>query len=142
MVQYPYEIANRKADRGLTLVLTGPALDPGKELRARAMMLPGNEITVAPRRDAVHKRRRPKPVRCSICTGTIWFHPIALKEPQGAPEPRREWVLCRSCHEALLTQMRLSPVRSPLRLRIALGLVAAERDRKSTRLNSSHVKIS
>ena len=102
-------------------------------------MLPGNEVTVATRRDAVHKRRRHKPVRCSICTGAIWFHPIALKEPVGAPEPRREWVLCRSCHEALLTQMRLSPVRSPLRLRIALGLVAAERSPKAYGA-SSHIR--
>jgi hypothetical protein len=90
-------------------------------------MIPGNDVTVATRRGTVQKVRRHKPIRCSICTRTIWFHPIALQEPPGAPEPRRAWVLCRTCHEILLTHMRLSPVRSPLRLRIALGLVAAER---------------
>ena len=56
-----------------------------------------------------------------------WFHAIPLMEPEGVPEPRQEWTLCRRCHEALLVQMRLSPIRSPLRLRIAMGLVAAER---------------
>lgn len=90
-------------------------------------MIPGNDLTIATRRDTVQKARRPRPIRCSICTGAIWFRPIALKEPPGAPEPRRAWVLCRTCHETLLTYMHLSPVRSPLRLRIALGLVAAER---------------
>lgn len=90
-------------------------------------MLPGNDVTVTTRHSHVQKARRHKPTRCSICTGAIWLHPIALQEPAGVPEPRRIWVLCRSCHEALLLRMRLSPVHSPLRLRIALGLVAAER---------------
>jgi hypothetical protein len=48
-------------------------------------------------------------------------------EPEGVPEPRQQWTLCKRCHEALLVQMRRSPVRTPLRLRIAMGLVAAER---------------
>lgn len=48
-------------------------------------------------------------------------------EPVGAPEPRQMWTLCKRCHRALLVEMRRSPVRSPLRLRIAMGIVAAER---------------
>jgi hypothetical protein len=36
-------------------------------------------------------------------------------------------VLCKSCHEALLLEMRRSSLRSPVRLRVAMGLVAAER---------------
>ena len=89
-------------------------------------MVPGHDVKIATGRETAYKKRRGL-TRCSICADAIWFHPIALKEPVGAPEPRREWVLCHSCHEALLTQMRLSPIRSPLRLRIAMGLVAAER---------------
>jgi hypothetical protein len=57
----------------------------------------------------------------------IWFNAIPLMEPEGVPEPRQVWTLCSRCHQALLVQMRLSPVRTPLRLRIAIGLVAAER---------------
>src|SRR6266705_7117455 len=64
---------------------------------------------------------------CSICTSRIWFNAVPLMEPEGAPEPRRSWVLCNDCYQALLIEMRRSPVRSPLRLRIAVGLVAAER---------------
>ena len=74
--------------------------------------------------------RRPKKrtsVECSICTSHIWFESIPLFEPEGVPEPRRSWTLCKSCHRALLAELRRSPIRSPLRLRIAMGLVAAER---------------
>jgi hypothetical protein len=57
----------------------------------------------------------------------IWFNPIALKEAAGAPEPRQEWVICKPCHNALLVEMSRSIIHSPIRLRIAIGLVAAER---------------
>lgn len=57
--------------------------------------------------------------------------PIALKEPIGAPEPLQEWVLCQPCNEALLVEMSRSTIRSPVRLRIAIGLVAAERSPKA-----------
>src|SRR5947207_9445284 len=90
-------------------------------------MRPGNDVPVATRRATVQRGRWYKPIRCSICTSFIWFHPIALKEPVGAPEPRQECVLCKPCHAALLVEMRRSSIRSPMRLRIAMGLVAAER---------------
>ena len=89
--------------------------------------MPGNDITVATRRETGQRWRWYKPVRCSICTSFIWFQPIALKEAVGAPEPRHEWVLCKPCHEALLVEVSRSSLRSPARLRIAMGLVAAER---------------
>jgi hypothetical protein len=69
----------------------------------------------------------------------IWFHPIALKEAVGAPEPRHEWVLCKPCHEALLVEMRRYSIRSPTRLRIAIGLVAAERSPKAYTI-STHMR--
>ncbi len=64
---------------------------------------------------------------------------MALKEPIGAPEPRHEWVLCKPCHEALLVEMRRSSIRSPARLRIAMGLVAAERSPKAHPM-STHIR--
>jgi hypothetical protein len=101
-------------------------------------MLPGNDVTVATGRETGQRWRWYKPIRCSICTSFIWFHPIALNEPVGAPEPRQEWVLCKSCHEALLVEMRRSSIRSPARLRIAMGLVAAERSPKAYHM-STHI---
>jgi len=102
-------------------------------------MVPGNDVTVANKRETGSKRRWFKPARCSICKSFIWFYPIALREPSGAPEPRREWVLCKHCHEALLVQMHRSPIRSSTRLRIAMGLVAAERSPEAYN-TSSHVR--
>ncbi len=64
---------------------------------------------------------------CSICTSRIWFDAVHLMESEDVPEPRHAWVLCRECYQALVVEMRRSPVRTPLRLRIAIGLVASER---------------
>ena len=93
--------------------------------------MPGNDVTVATRQKTGQRRRWYKRIRCSICTSFIWFYPIALKEPADAPEPRQEWLLCKRCHEALLVEMSRSSLRSPVRLRIAMGLVAAERSPKA-----------
>lgn len=65
--------------------------------------------------------------RCSICTRHIWFNPAYLIEPLGVPEPRRSWTLCKRCHTLLLAEMERSPVLSPLRLRIAMGIIASDR---------------
>lgn len=94
-------------------------------------MLPEQHSTMVSRRETGSGGRWYKPVRCSICLNFIWFRPIAHQEPVGAPEPRRAWFLCKRCHEALLVEMRRSSIQSPARLRIAMGLVAAERSPKA-----------
>ena len=66
-------------------------------------------------------------VRCSICTRHIWANATYLVEPLGVPEPRQSWTLCKRCHALLLAEMERSPVLSPLRLRIAVGIIAADR---------------
>ncbi len=82
---------------------------------------------VAVRREGSRRQRRRVITRCSICNGRIWFHPLRVTEPEGVPEPRLNWALCKPCYHALLQEMRVSPVRSPLRLRVAIGIVASER---------------
>jgi hypothetical protein len=77
-------------------------------------------------RDGSRKKKR-LGTCCSICTRHIWFDYVALTEPEGVPEPRHSWTLCHECHLALVTEMRRSPVRSPLRLRVAMGIIASER---------------
>lgn len=83
--------------------------------------------TVTLQRNKSHQSRKQRIIRCSICERRMWYNFIPLIEPEDVPAPRQEWTLCKRCHEELLAQLRLSPVRSPLRLRIAIGLVAAER---------------
>jgi hypothetical protein len=91
------------------------------------MMMPGDDGTDGTLQATGQRGFRNTFTHCSICTSVVWFHPIEIKEPVGVPEPRHEWVLCKPCHEALLVEMRRSTLRSSARLRIAIGLVAAER---------------
>ncbi len=90
-------------------------------------ILRGGEPAITLQRGNSRRPRKSVITRCSICMRRTWFHTIHLIEPEGVPDPRQEWALCRRCHQALLIQMRVSPVRTPLRLRIAIGLVASER---------------
>lgn len=82
---------------------------------------------VAVRHEGPRRQRRRVVTHCSICNGRIWFHPLRVTEPEGVPEPRLTWALCKPCYHALVNEMRISPVRSPLRLRVAVGIVASER---------------
>ncbi len=87
----------------------------------------GGEPAVTLHRDNSRRPRKRVITRCSICDRRTWHNTTFLIEPEEVPEPRQQWILCQRCHQALLVQMRLSPIRTPLRLRIAIGLVASER---------------
>lgn len=67
------------------------------------------------------------PTRCAICRRRLGRSIHFLEETGATPEPRQSWALCDSCNSAVHEQMRLSPVRNDLRLRVAVGLVATER---------------
>jgi hypothetical protein len=99
-------------------------------------MLPGNDETDTTRQETGQRGRWLRPFRCSICRHFILFYPISLKEPIDAPEPRHEWTLCKACHEALLVEIRRSVISSSIRLRIAIGLVAAERSPNAYPVNT------
>lgn len=70
---------------------------------------------------------------CSICRRRLGKSLFFVEETGDVPEPRRSWVLCEACDEAVHQQMDLSPLRSSLRLRVAVGLVAAERSPEARR---------
>ena len=84
-------------------------------------------VVIAIRRRGVRRSGRRAAIRCAICTSRVWFAPVDITEPEDVPEPRLSWLLCKACYSALLAEVRRSPVRSPLRLRIAMGIVASER---------------
>lgn len=83
--------------------------------------------SVVPVQGADSRKKKRTDRNCSICTRRIWLTPVHLVEPEGVPEPRLSWTLCDECHGLLVTEMNRSPVRSPLRLRVAVGIVASER---------------
>jgi hypothetical protein len=67
------------------------------------------------------------PLRCDICSRRLKHSLFFVEETGDVPPPRRSWVLCRACNEAVHWQMELSPVQSPVRLRVAIGLVSTTR---------------
>lgn len=73
------------------------------------------------------------PRRCSICNHRLGRWMFFVEETGDVPEPRGSWVLCAACNEAVHIQMELSPVQSPVKLRVAVGLVAAERTPEARR---------
>jgi len=99
-------------------------------------MLPGNDETETTIQETGQFGRWLRPSRCSICRHFTLFDFVLLKEPGDAPEPHHEWTLCKACHEALLVELRRSAIRSSLRLRIAIGLVAAERSPNAYPVNA------
>jgi hypothetical protein len=66
-------------------------------------------------------------LRCAICARRLGSTLAYLEETGDVPEPRQSWLLCHTCDKAVHEQLERSPVHSPLRLRVAVGLVATER---------------
>ena len=85
------------------------------------------EPVVVLQADNSYKPKKRLAAYCSICNNRIWFSPIRIREPEGVPQPRLAWILCKECHGDLLDEVQRSPIRTPFRLRIAVGIVAAER---------------
>ena len=70
---------------------------------------------------------------CSICRRRLGDAVFYLEETGDVPEPRQSWMLCRACNDAVKGQMAASPVRTPMRLRVAVALVATERTPEARR---------
>jgi hypothetical protein len=81
---------------------------------------------VAPE-DAGASAVRAETLRCDICRRRVGSTISYLEETGDVPDPRQSWVLCTECSDAVHEQMERAPVRSPLRLRVAVGIVSTER---------------
>ncbi len=98
-----------------------------KDIRREEKGRMGSDAACIAQVEDVSGARKRRVIRCSICRRRAWMKITRVEEPLGVPEPRQAWMLCNRCNAALLVEMERSPVLSPLRLRIAMGLVAAER---------------
>lgn len=65
--------------------------------------------------------------RCSICARKLEQTAFYLAESDEAPEPQQAWLLCAGCNTAVQEALARSTVRSPVRTRVAVGLVASGR---------------
>lgn len=79
-------------------------------------------------------------LRCSVCTRRLRGSIAYLDETGDAPEPRQSWMLCPTCDAAVHAELERSPVQGPLRVRIAVGLVAAERSPHAWRVPRSGMR--
>lgn len=73
------------------------------------------------------KRSHPSALRCQICSKKLGKSLFFVEETGDVPPPRMSWVLCQTCNDAVHQQMEIAPLRSPVRLRVAVGLVASTR---------------
>lgn len=72
-------------------------------------------------------------LRCSVCTRRLGNDIAFLDETGDVPEPRQSWTLCPACDQSVKAELARSPVVGPLRVRIAVAMVAAERSPRAIR---------
>jgi hypothetical protein len=68
--------------------------------------------------------------RCDICarrTAQRMYDLYEHLDPRVSPLACRSWRLCEECAAAVKTEVERAALRTPLRVRIAVGIVAAER---------------
>src|SRR5487761_1526066 len=65
--------------------------------------------------------------RCSICGRKLEQKAYYLTESDDAPTPQQAWLLCASCNTAVQSELSHSALRSSVRTRVAVGLVASSR---------------
>jgi hypothetical protein len=80
----------------------------------------GTGITIAPRQGNASQR-------CAICgrhPSAPWY---SVAESDSLDDQRQSWLLCAACTEAVRDEVARAALQTPLRLRIAVGMVAAQR---------------
>jgi hypothetical protein len=86
-----------------------------------------------------HGRQR---LRCSICDRRLNKTLTYMEETGDVPAPRQSWLLCQDCNDAVKAQMARAEVRTPLRLRVAVGVVSTERSREARRMRRGQLSDS
>lgn len=75
----------------------------------------------------IESTTQPDALRCAICARRLGKAICYLEETGDVPPPRQSWMLCTACNDAVKQQMAEVPVQSPIRLRVAIGVVSTER---------------
>lgn len=78
---------------------------------------------------------------CAICARHLRWTVYRVEEPEALSEQPQSWTLCQSCHEAVVRQLRQQTVRNHYQLRVAIGLVASEREPGSARETSLEERL-
>ena len=75
--------------------------------------------------------RRLRLSRCAICGRRAGVNERILEEPATATTRGAIWRLCEACFVAVGRELERAELRTPARVRVALGLVAAERSHRA-----------
>lgn len=78
---------------------------------------------------------------CAVCGRRLRWTVYRVEEPAALTERPQSWTLCQWCHEAVVRQLRHQTVRNQFRLRVAIGLVASERDQEAVRQTSLEERL-
>ncbi|HKS69719.1 MAG TPA: hypothetical protein VJQ45_04835 [Ktedonobacterales bacterium] len=65
--------------------------------------------------------------RCDVCGGLLGSKAYYFEEDAELPDPRQAWTICAACNDAVLQQLDRVAVQTPMRLRVAVAVVASER---------------
>jgi hypothetical protein len=93
----------------------------------------GGEVAVNARTLSEDVDAASRRMNCDICRRRLGKDIFFVEETGDVPDERQSWALCEECHAAVRQRLEVSPVRTPLRLRVAVGLVAAERTPEARR---------
>jgi hypothetical protein len=69
--------------------------------------------------------------RCAICGRHAGVYERILEEPATSAARGVTWRLCEDCFVAVGRELERAELRTPARVRVALGLVAAERGHRA-----------
>lgn len=66
--------------------------------------------------------------RCMVCDRPLRHQTMLLEEALDVPDPH-VWAVCPDCYAAVRSEVDRAALQTPLRMRIAVGVVAAHRER-------------
>ncbi len=75
--------------------------------------------------------------RCDLCNRRFAGPRFYYQEAVEAPEPRLSWTVCDACSAAVGDELARLKSGSPLRLRVALGVVAGARGAPAEELTAA-----
>lgn len=66
--------------------------------------------------------------RCIVCGRRLHSDTLLLEETHDVPDPQ-SWAVCPACYATIRSEVERSALQTPMRLRIAIGVVAARHER-------------
>jgi hypothetical protein len=119
MLTLPQEGGLAHAARGMAWMLAAGATPAGRARHMSEGPHIENGMTIS--------IQRGRPARCTICGRRVGAPRYRIVESEPPEGHQQTWVACAECTDAVLEEVGRAALQSPLRVRIAVGIVAARR---------------